>query len=124
MFCVMSFLYFAYGVGLLVAMNVVLFIVTLIGHQFLDKQALEYLIYSMFYIGLAVVGFFITRKAQENKLINASILSLMLVTVIGGFIFMTGHVPKGFNLFLFGSFIALILGSGAYMLMSKKRKTS
>ena len=116
----MNFLYFAYGVGLVVAMNIFLFILTLLGHQFIDKQILENMIHVLFFIGLILIGYMITRKAPETKIINALLLALMLVTVMGGFIFISGFVPNGFNLFLLGSFLALIAGCGSFVIVHKK----
>lgn len=118
----MNFLYFAYGVGLLVAMNIILLVLTLMGHQFLEKSALENIILIMFFCGLVIIGIFITRKAPEGKILNALLLSLMLVAIMGGFIFMSGFIPQQFNLFLLGSLLCFIVGIGFQCFASKKFK--
>lgn len=120
----MNFLYFAYGIGVLAAMNFILFILTLLGAQIFEKQFLENLIHPLFFIGLILIGFMIARKAAVQASANPYLLSLMLVMVMGGFIFISGIVPAGFNLFLIGSFVALIVGSSAFQLYQRQKLKS
>lgn len=120
----MNFLYFAYGVGILVVTVLTLFILTMIGSTFLPKALLESIIHPLFFIGLGIVGFLKTRKAPVNKYINSALLSLLLATLMGMFVFITGVVPNGFNLFLLASFISFQIGSGLYFVKHKYLKTN
>lgn len=120
----MNFLYFAYGVGLLVAMVLSLFLLTLLGSQFLSKALLETVIHPLFFLGLIFIGYRITVKAPFNKILYAFLLAFMLVAVMGSFIFISGFVPAGFNLFLLGSFLSIALGCSLYSLKNKYLKTN
>lgn len=73
-----------------------------------------------FFIGLIVIGLMITCKAPRKKIMNLLLLALMFVTVIAGFIFISGFVHTAFNLFLLGGFFALSARTGAFSCINDK----
>ena len=120
----MNFLYMAYGVAMLLAMLLCLFVLTLLGNVMLSKDQLNNVITPLFFIGLAVVGLLNLHKAPEKKYINALLLSLILVSIMGVFIYISGHIPKRFHVFMMTSFLSLQLGSVIYFIASKLRTSN
>lgn len=120
----MNFLYTAYGVAILLTMMVCIFILTLIGNFFLNKDLLNTVITPSFFIGLAVVGFFNAQKAPDKKQANALLLNLILVAIMGGFIYISGYIPTTFNVFILISLLSLQLGSFCYFIKSKISKNN
>ena len=115
----MSFLYMAYGVAMLLAMMLCIFILTLLGSFFLSNDQLNTVITPVFFAGLAVVGYLNIRKAPQKKYINALLLSLMLVALMGVFIYISGFIPKAFHQFMVASLISLQFGSLMYFITIK-----
>lgn len=118
----MNFLYMAYGVAMLLAMLLCMFVLTLLGNVMLSKDQLNNVITPLFFIGLAVVGLLNLHKAPEKRYINALLLSLILVAIMGVFIYISGHIPKSFHVFMITSFLSLQLGSVIYFIASKLKK--
>lgn len=115
----MNFLYMAYGVAILLAMVMCICVLTLFGNFIFSKDQLNHLITPLFFVGLAVVGFLNIHKAPENKYINALLLSLILVALIGIFIHISGFIPKAFNQFIVVALISLQLGSLIFFIITK-----
>lgn len=120
----MSFLYMAYGVAMLLAMMLCMFVLTLLGNFMLSKDQLNNVITPLFFVGLAVVGLVNIRRAPEKKYINALLLSLILVALMGIFIYISGYIPKNFHQFMITSFLSLQLGSVMYFIASKLKNSN
>lgn len=120
----MSFLYMAYGVAMLLAMMLCMFFLTLLGNFMLSKDQLNNVITPLFFVGLAVVGLVNIRRAPEKKYINALLLSLILVALMGIFIYISGYIPKNFHQFMIISFLSLQLGSVMYFIASTLKNSN
>ncbi len=118
----MNFLYMAYGVAMLLAMMLCMFILTLLGNFILSKDQLNSVITPLFFVGLVMLGLLNICKAPEKKYINALLLSLILVVLMGIFIHISGFIPKAFNLFMIMSLLSLQLGSLMYFIASKLQR--
>lgn len=106
----MSFKYFAFGISLLFAMILVVFLITMIGYQFLEKQQLERLITPLFFIGFAIIGYFLAQKAVPNKYIHSTILALLIVAFIALFLDVFKQIPQQLWQLLLLSFLCLQVG--------------
>ncbi|MBU3848556.1 MAG: hypothetical protein H9855_16635 [Candidatus Acinetobacter avistercoris] len=115
----MNFLYMAYGVAILLAMMFCIFILTFCGNFILSKDQLNSVITPLFFFGLAAVGFLNARKSPDKKAINALLLNLILVAIMGVFIQISGFIPKAFNQFILFSLLSLISGSLLYFISMK-----
>ncbi|ALH95797.1 hypothetical protein [Acinetobacter equi] len=106
----MNFKYFAFGISLLFAMILVVFAMTMIGYQFLDKQQLEAIINPTFFTGFVVIGYFLAHKAAPNKYIHSTILALIIVAFIALFLDVFKQIPQQLWKFLGASFLLLQFG--------------
>ena len=118
----MNFKYFAFSVSLLFAMVLIVFLLTMIGHQFLSKEQLETIINPTFFTGFVVIGYFLARKAVPHEYIHASIMSLILVAFMALFLDVMKQIPPNLWKFLGLSFALMQIGILSRLALLKIRQ--
>lgn len=119
----MNFKYFAFGMSCLFAMIIVVFIATMIGAQFLEKEQLKSIINPLFFAGFAVIGFF-SKKAVPNKYVHSSIMSLLIVAFIALFLDVFKQIPQQLWQLLLASFVLLQIGILINLALMRLRKNT
>ena len=120
----MNFKYFAFGMSCLFAMIIVVFIATMIGAQFLEKEQLKSIINPLFFAGFAVIGFFLAKKAVPNKYVHSSIMSLLIVAFIALFLDVFKQIPQQLWQLLLASFVLLQIGILINLALIRLRKNT